>query len=114
MLMEIDMLSGYRLMWLSVMFDLPTITRDQRKTASRFRLDLKDLGFEMAQLSVYMRYCTSAGQMQTIIGKIEKMIPPDGKVKIIQFTDKQYEKIISFSGVNKEKPTNAPHQLQIF
>lgn len=108
------MLSGYRIMWLSVMFDLPTVTRAQRKTANRFRLDLKDLGFEMAQLSVYMRYCTSVGQMHTVIKKIEQMLPPDGKVKILQFTDKQYGRIISFHGEIKENAAKTPLQLQIF
>ena len=82
-------------MWLSVMFDLPTVTRAQRKTANRFRLDLKDLGFEMAQLSVYMRYCTSVGQMHTVIKKIEQMLPPDGKVKSKRpaITPYQFQKI---------------------
>lgn len=39
------MISGYRLMWLIVMFDLPVQTKKDRKLASKFRNDLLDLGF---------------------------------------------------------------------
>ena len=49
------MLSGYRLMWLVVMFDLPVIEREERKAATAFRNDLLDMGFEMSQFSVYVR-----------------------------------------------------------
>lgn len=31
------LLSGYRLMWMMVMFDLPTDTKAQRKAAGQFR-----------------------------------------------------------------------------
>jgi CRISPR-associated protein Cas2 len=93
------------------MFDLPVVLKAQRKAANRFRHDLKDLGFEMAQLSVYMRYCTSVGQMDALIKKIESLLPPQGKVKILQFTDKQYSRIISFRGEEKEKSGESPQQL---
>ena len=36
------MLSGYRLMWVVVMFDLPVIEREERKAATTFRNDLLD------------------------------------------------------------------------
>lgn len=98
-------------MWLSVMFDLPVVEKAQRKAANRFRINLKDLGFEMAQFSVYMRYCTSVGQMDALIKNIELLLPPQGRVKILQFTDKQYARIISFRGEEKEKPSESPQQL---
>jgi len=47
------MLSGYRNMWLLVMFDLPVTQKEERKEAADFRNYLLDLGFEMAQFSVY-------------------------------------------------------------
>ena len=50
-------LSGYRLLWLQVLFDLPVTTQKTRKAATRFRHFLLDQGFEMAQYSVYQRFC---------------------------------------------------------
>ena len=38
------MLSGYRLMWVVVMFDLPVVERAERKAATEFRNALLDMG----------------------------------------------------------------------
>lgn len=72
------MLTGYRIMWLAVMFDLPVIAPEQRKAATRFRLTLKDMGFEMTQLSVYMRFCTSHAQYDTYCKRVEAALPEGG------------------------------------
>ena len=92
------MLTGYRLMWMVVMFDLPVVEKAERKAATEFRNALLDLGFEMSQFSVYMRFCTSPVQVETYCKQVEAALPQGGKVNILQFTDKQYERIISFHG----------------
>ena len=38
-------LSGYRLMWIMVLFDLPVITEKERKKATKFRNFLMDNSF---------------------------------------------------------------------
>ena len=43
-------LSGYRIMWMMVLFDLPVIDPEERKAATGFRNFLLDQGFEMAQI----------------------------------------------------------------
>jgi CRISPR-associated protein Cas2 len=108
------MLSGYRLMWITVMFDLPVITKAERKAASGFRLNLLDMGFEMSQFSVYMRFCTSSAQIETYCKKVEHSLPGGGKVNILQFTDKQYERIISFSGSSQLPANKTPDQFNLF
>lgn len=108
------MLSGYRLMWMLVMFDLPVMEKKERKAATEFRNTLLDLGFEMSQFSVYTRYCTGPAQIQTYCRRIEKTLPPGGRVSIIQFTDKQYERIISFNGKRRKEPEKIPEQFQLF
>lgn len=108
------MLSGYRLMWTVVMFDLPVLTRAERKAATAFRHRLLDLGFEMAQLSVYMRFCTGQSQADTLAGKVEEALPSGGKVNVLFFTDKQYERILSFRGGARQEPQKAPNQFSLF
>lgn len=108
------MLSGYRIMWLLVMFDLPVLTRAERKAATAFRNSLLDLGFEMTQFSVYTRFCASQKHMETCCSKIEQELPPGGKVNILQFTDKQYERIISFNGKARQPNQKAPDQFELF
>ncbi len=108
------MLTGYRLMWMVVMFDLPVVQKAERKAASEFRKALLDLGFEMSQFSVYMRLCTSDTQLQTYCKRVELALPEGGKVNILQFTDKQYERIICFHGQAKQAPAKTPDQFDLF
>lgn len=108
------MLTGYRLMWMLVMFDLPVMEKAERKAATGFRNALLDLGFEMSQFSVYVRFCTGPAQVDTYCKRVEASLPPGGKVNIIQFTDKQYERIISFHGKARQEPQKAPDQFDLF
>ena len=108
------MLSGYRLMWMLVMFDLPVLEKAERKAASDFRKALLDMGFEMSQLSVYMRFCTSQAQLDTYAKRVETLLPAGGKVNVMQFTDKQYERIITFHGRAKQPALKSPDQFDLF
>ena len=108
------MLSGYRLMWMLVMFDLPVLEKAERKAATDFRKALLDMGFEMSQFSVYMRFCTSQTQLDTYAKRVEGALPPGGKVNVMQFTDKQYERIITFHGRAKQPPLKTPDQFDLF
>jgi CRISPR-associated protein Cas2 len=56
------MLTGYRLMWIMVIFDLPVGTKVKRRAATNFRNFLLDEGFGMSQFSVYMRFCGGKDQ----------------------------------------------------
>ncbi|MEW5886950.1 MAG: CRISPR-associated endonuclease Cas2 [Pseudomonadota bacterium] len=108
------MLTGYRLMWMVVMFDLPVIEKVERKAATEFRNTLLDMGFEMSQFSVYMRSCTSPAQVDTYCKRVEAALPQGGRVSILQFTDKQYERIISFHGQAKQPAPKTPDQFDLF
>ena len=108
------MLSGYRLMWMIVMFDLPVTTHTDRKAATDFRNTLLDMGFQMSQFSVYVRFCASPKQVETYCTKIEAALPEGGKVNIVQLTDKQYERIISFHGKVKDPPQKTPDEFDLF
>lgn len=101
-------------MWMLVMFDLPVVEKTERKAATDFRNRLLDMGFEMSQFSVYLRFCTSAAQVDTYCKQVENALPEGGKVNILQFTDKQYERIISFHGRGKLPAKKAPDQFDLF
>lgn len=107
-------LSGYRLMWLYVMFDLPVGTKKERKAATRFRKFLLDEGFEMAQFSVYLRFAASKEAAETYIQKVRRSLPPSGKVHIVTLTDKQYANARIFTGRKSERRSGNPDQLALF
>lgn len=96
------------------MFDLPVVEKAERKAATDFRKALLDQGFEMTQFSVYMRFCTSQAQIDTYNKRVEDALPAGGKVNILSFTDKQYERIVSFVGRAKQPANKAPDQFDLF
>lgn len=104
-------LSGYRLMWMMVLFDLPVLTKKERKAATRFRNFLLDQAFAMSQFSVYMRFCAGKEQVETYTRRIRHQLPKTGKVHILAFTDKQYEKMVCFDGRKRELDRKNPDQL---
>lgn len=108
------MLSGYRLMWMMVLFDLPVLTKQERKDANNFRKFLLDRGFDRCQLSVYMRFCAGKEQTQVYTRRVQSALPPSGIVQIVYFTDKQYENIVSFNGAKRESANKNPEQFTLF
>jgi CRISPR-associated protein Cas2 len=106
--------SGYRFLWLQVLFDLPVKKKKDRKAATDFRNFLLDLGFEMAQFSVYQRFCSGKDKAETFIRKIESNLPKSGRVHILTFTDKQYENMRTFRGKNEDKNCKNTDQLLLF
>ena len=101
-------------MWLIVMFDLPVVDKAERKAASAFRNELLDMGFEMSQFSVYVRFCSGPAQVDTYCKKKKKILPSGGKVSILQFTDKQYERVISYHGSAQQAAQKPPDQYDLF
>jgi CRISPR-associated protein Cas2 len=101
-------------MWIMVMFDLPVMDPKERKAATGFRNALLDMGFEMAQYSVYLRFCTSQSQVDSYCSKIQAELPMDGRVNILQFTDKQYERIIAYRGGQTTSKKMKPDQFDLF
>ena len=45
---------------------------------------------------------------------VEDAFPQGGKVNILQFTNKQYERIVSFHGKAKQPVNKAPDQFDLF
>jgi len=101
-------------MWVIVLFDLPTETPKARKQYTAFRKHLLDDGFTMMQYSVYMRHCASDENTQVHTKRVKSWLPPDGEVRIIRITDKQFGKIDVFYGKKRELIEQAPQQLQFF
>jgi len=104
-------LSGYKLMWMMVMFDLPVVAEDDRKAATGFRNFLLDEGFSMNQYSVYFRLVSGKEVLEREERSIRLALPPHGKVDIINITDRQYESIISFWNHETMPPKQSPDQL---
>lgn len=109
-----EKLNGRKLMWMMVMFDLPTETRAQRKSATRFRKFLLDEGFEMVQFSVYVQFTGTWESSQKFVKAIQKNNPTYGDVNILFFTDKQFENIIHIKNSSVKELKKKPDQFELF
>ena len=91
-----------RFMRLFVFFDLPTNTKKQRSKATKFRNLLIKEAFTMLQYSVYVRVCKGQEIVNKYIDIIEDNLPSEGNIRVLQITDKQYERMKIMIG--KETP----------
>ena len=100
-------------MWVLVCFDLPTLTKQDKRNYIRFKTMLEDEGFEMMQYSLYNRHCSSIENSNSYERKVKNMVPPSGHVRIFTFTDKQFGAQKIFFGKKKLKP-QLQNQLSLF
>ena len=101
-------------MWVLAMFDLPTDTKQARRRYTQFRRHLLQDGFTMMQYSVYIRHCASDENAQAHVRRVEREVPPDGEVRILTITDKQFERMRIFWGKQRKVPECPPQQLELF
>ncbi len=101
-------------MWVMVMFDLPVDSREKRHDYSVFRKRLVANGFLQLQYSVYARPCMSDENAQAHRERIQRHLPPEGQVRILLFTDKQFERMEVFQGKTRSEVEKQPEQLSFF
>ena len=111
--MEPLLLNRYELMWMLVLFDLPVMTKQERKDATKFRNFLLDEGFDMVQFSIYTKLFSGKDACEKYYGLIQRNLPPNGKVDIVTITDRQYANIISYNSCKKTEKKQ-PEQLILF
>ena len=107
-------LNEYRILWVLVFFDLPTVTKKDRKIYATFRKDLLRDGFAMFQFSIYMRFCASRENADVHVKRTKRRLPEHGKVCIMQITDKQFGMIELFHGQKEVEPEKPNQQLELF
>lgn len=112
--MKSERFNAYRVMWVMVLYDLPTETKVMRKAAQRFRKRLEDDGFSLFQFSIYIRHCPSRENADVHIRRVKSILPKHGKVAIMSITDKQFGNIEVFFSQNKEDPPPTFQQLELF
>ncbi len=106
--------SEYRVMWLLVLFDLPTETKKDKKEYAKFRKRLMEDGFTMFQFSIYVRHCASMDNAQVHIKRVKSLLPEHGNVGIMCITDKQFADIQIFYCQKEVMPIAPYQQLELF
>lgn len=101
-------------MWVMLMFDLPVVTREQRKAASRFRADLLSDGYQMIQLSVYARFCPTIQRAKRSGQAALARLPEQGHCRVLYLTDHQWYRMIVVQHQKPVAPEAPPAQMTIF
>ena len=77
-------------MRLLVFFDLPVVTKADRKVYAQFRKFLVNDGYDMIQFSVYCRMVNGSDAVEKHLNRLKANLPSKGHVRFLQITDKQY------------------------
>ncbi|MFN5287033.1 MAG: CRISPR-associated endonuclease Cas2 [Planctomyces sp.] len=101
-------------MWLMAMFDLPVDDVPARRRYARFRRLLLNNGFSRLQYSVYARCCESEATAVTQRSQISQKLPPDGHVRLLMITDRQFGKMEVYQGKTRAANEQKPRQLELF
>ena len=112
--MSVERFNQYRIMWVLVLFDLPTETKKERKAAADFRKQILKDGFTMFQFSIYLRHCPSRENADVHIKRVKSILPQHGQVGILCITDKQFGEMELFIGKMEEKKPEIGQQLELF
>jgi CRISPR-associated protein Cas2 len=107
-------LNEYRILWILVLFDLPTETKKERRVAAKFRKEIIADGFAMFQFSIYLRHCSSRENAEVHTKRVKKLLPELGHVGILSITDKQFGMMEIFYGRKLTERPDTPQQLELF
>jgi CRISPR-associated protein Cas2 len=107
-------ISGYRVMWMFAMFDLPVETKEHRREYAQFRKKLLNKGFTMLQYSVYAKHVPSEEASESLRATVRAALPPHGQVRLMAVTDHQFGKMDVFHGSKRRAAEEPPLQIALF
>ncbi len=79
-----------RFMRLLVFFDLPVVTKVERRAYTVFRRFLINDGYDMIQFSVYGRILNGQDALEKHYKRLVDNLPPEGSVRCLSVTEKQF------------------------
>ncbi len=102
-------------MRMMVFFDLPMVTRAEKRAYTVFRRFLLNDGYDMIQFSVYGRILNGSDAEQKHLKRLTANLPPAGSVRVLTVTEKQYASMLLLVGLPlfQEKKVNAS-QMMLF
>ncbi|WP_457746826.1 CRISPR-associated endonuclease Cas2 [Sulfurimonas sp.] len=110
-------MSSFRVMWLMIMFDLPTTSKKDRKRYQWFHKELEKEGYIMLQYSVYGKIFSSHDSAKHGKKRMKDFVDRNlkhGNIRMLLFTDKQFSNMEIIIGEESVEETNEPKQLLLF
>ena len=104
---------SYRYMRVIVFFDLPVLTKEERRAYTKFRKFLIKNGFLMMQESVYCKLALNSTAVKAIVEQVHKNSPAEGLVQLLTVTEKLYAKLDLIIGDVKREVLDTDERLVI-
>ncbi len=104
-------------MWLMVMFDMPTQSKKDKKNYLRLRKSLIANGYSMMQYSIYVKSFHSYEASIAGRKRLKDYIATNkfkGNIRMVSFTDKQFEHMEILIGEKSSDEIAQPKQLVLF
>ena len=100
-------------MRLLVFFDLPVVTKTERRAYTVFRRFLVNDGYDMIQFSVYGRILNGQDALEKHYKRLVNHLPPEGSVRCLSVTEKQFARMELLVGLPlfQEKSIKARQML---
>lgn len=100
-------------MRLMVFFDLPMVTKAEKRAYVQFRKFLLNDGYDMIQWSVYGRILNGTDSEKKHMARLADNLPPEGSIRCMTVTEKQYAGIHLLVGMPlfQEKAVKADQML---
>ena len=97
-----------------MLFDIPVMTKPQRRIATQFRKFLLKDGYYMLQYSVYARVCNGLDAVEMHRQRLKKSLPDNGSVRMIVMTEKQYESMDVLVGKFRYEESSPTKTTEIY
>ena len=96
-------------MRMMVLFDLPTVTKSEKRAYTQFRRFLLNDGYDMIQFSIYGRILNGNDAEEKHMKRLLINLPPEGSIRVLTVTEKQYAgmKLLVGMPLFQEKQVNA-------
>jgi CRISPR-associated protein Cas2 len=100
-------------MRLLVFFDLPSVTKTEKRAYTVFRRFLLNDGYDMLQWSVYGRILNGTDGEEKHLKRLVDNLPSEGSVRCLTVTEKQFASMRLLVGMPlfQEKKVNAAQIL---
>ena len=104
-----------RYMRMLVFFDLPVVTKAERRAYTLFRRFLINDGYDMIQFSVYGRILNGNDAEEKHMKRLINNLPQDGSIRCLTVTEKQFASMKMLVGMPlfQEKAVKA-NQMVLF
>lgn len=95
-------------------FDLPSVTKKEKRDYRKFIKFIKGHGFCMYQESVYTKLCLNPLIAESTLRVIKKELPSNGIVSCLTITEKQFSSIENMLGdVNTDMIINDEKMVKL-